>query len=94
MKFIFKLLLVIFTLTSTQSFSQDGMGGGKKQKFHRHRKYKNSYNPYLEKKGKNKPSAKLARENKKDMRKKNKAIKKQKRQNRINTKHGKPAKRP
>jgi len=78
MKFIFKLLLVLFTLTSYQTDAQDGMGGTKKKTFRRHRKYKNSYNPYLEKKAKNKPSAQLAKSNKRDLRHKNRAIKKQK----------------
>jgi hypothetical protein len=40
------------------------------------------YNPFLRKKNKNKPSVKLARQNKKDIRKQNKVAKRQMRRSR------------
>jgi len=80
MKFIFKILLVLFTLTVYHSPAQDDVfRKDRKKGWRKWRKNKQSYNPYLDKKARNKPSAKLARQNKKDLKRKNRAVKKQKR---------------
>ncbi|MDX2171750.1 MAG: hypothetical protein SFY56_01430 [Bacteroidota bacterium] len=81
MKLFFKLVLCLFILSSTQVVSQnDGMFKQKKERkrvWRRWRSKKTEYNPYLEKSAKNKPSARIAKGNKKDLRRQKRAAKKQ-----------------
>jgi hypothetical protein len=80
MKLIFKVLFFLFLFTTYQSFAQDNKGRREHHRVWRKwRKNKQSYNPYLDKKAKHKPSAKIANGNKKDLKRKNRAIRKQKR---------------
>ncbi|WP_317896571.1 hypothetical protein [Aurantibacillus circumpalustris] len=79
MKFIYKVLIVLFTLTAYQTYAQDDMfKKDRKRVWRKWRSNRQSYNPYLDKKAKNKPSAKIARSSKKDDRKINRAVRKQK----------------
>jgi len=72
-KFIFRLLLAVFIFaTAPDALSQD------KRTRRKSKSGQGPSNPYIDKKAKNKPSAKLARSNKKDLKRKNRVIKKQK----------------
>jgi hypothetical protein len=77
MKFILRLLLVAFTLGSVEMAvaQDDAFRKERKRTWRKWRSKRQSYNPYLDKKARNKPSAKLARQNKRDLKKKDKAIK-------------------
>ena len=78
MKILLRLLLALFILSHNPVYSQDDMfRKDRKRTWRKWRKNKQSYNPYLDKKAKNKPSAMMARQNKKDMRRMNKSAKKQ-----------------
>lgn len=86
MKFVYSILLMLFTLSAYQAPAQDDSFRKDRNRIWRKwNKKKQSYNPYLDKKAKNKPSAKLARQNKKDLKRKNRAVKKQKK--RLSKKH-------
>lgn len=79
MKLVYQILLVLFTFTTAHTYAQEDMfRKERKRTWRKWRKNRQSYNPYLDKKAKNKPSAKLAKANKKDIRKKDKAVRKQK----------------
>jgi hypothetical protein len=83
MKFIYRLLIVLFVLSNTPGFSQEDMfRKDRKRTWRKWRKNKQSYNPYLEKKAKNKPSAQLAKSNRREIKRQNKVAKKQMRRSR------------
>jgi hypothetical protein len=79
MKTLFALLL--FFVFSTQVAAQDQIYGEKRERHKVWRKSgkkkRMSYNPYLDRKGKNKPSSKMAREDKKYIKRSNREAKKQ-----------------
>lgn len=80
MKFIHKALLLFFFLSvyPVQSYAQDDMfRKDRKRVWKKWRKNRQSYNPYLDRKAKNKPSAVIARGNKKEMKRQNRIAKKQ-----------------
>jgi hypothetical protein len=90
MKLIFRILLVLFLVSAIPVHSQDDLfRKERKRTWRKWRKNKQSYNPYLDKKAKNKPSSIIARGNKKDMRRMNRSAKKQMRHSkkRVNRKH-------
>jgi hypothetical protein len=72
------LLCLVFAAPDLRA--QDPMMGQKKERkrlWKRWRKNRQSYNPYLEKKKSDKPSARMARAQKREMRRQNRAAKKQ-----------------
>jgi hypothetical protein len=78
-------LSLLFMFAPERSIAQDDMYSQKKERkrlWKRWRKNKQSYNPYLEKKRKDKPSARMARSQKREMRRQNRAAKKQLRRSR------------
>jgi hypothetical protein len=81
MKLFFKLLICFFILSTTQFEAQnDGMFKQKKERkrvWRRWRSKKTEYNPYLEKSAKNKPSARIAKGDKKELRRQKRAARKQ-----------------
>lgn len=80
MKLFLRILLLVFVLSSSGAAAQDDSYRKERRKIWRKwRSNRQSYNPYLEKKKKNRPAAKLARENERDLKKKNRAIRKYKR---------------
>lgn len=85
MKLFFKLLLCLFILSTTQVGAQNNemfkQKRERKRVWRKHRSNKAEYNPYLEKSAKNKPSARIAKGNKKDLRRQKRAAKKQMRKN-------------
>ncbi|MCC6371373.1 MAG: hypothetical protein IT236_10240 [Bacteroidia bacterium] len=84
MKLVFRLLLLVFVIANSPIWAQSNLYGHKKERKRvwRHwRKNKQSYNPYLEKKARNKPSAKMARQEKKE-------LKRQRRKFRRDTRRG------
>jgi hypothetical protein len=79
MKLLYRLLLLIMTLTAYEAGAQgDPFRKDRKRVWRKWRKDKQAYNPYLDKKSKHKPSAVMARENRKDEKRKSKVIRKQK----------------
>lgn len=78
MKLLFRILLALFLVSAIPMHSQDDLfRKERKRTWRKWRKNKQSYNPYLDKKAKNKPSAVIARGNKKGMSKMNRSAKKQ-----------------
>ena len=81
MKLFFKLLICFFIFSSTQVEAQNNemfkQKRERKRVWRKHRSNKEEYNPYLEKSAKNKPSARIAKGNKKDLRQQKRAAKKQ-----------------
>ena len=78
MKFIFTLLLLLFTLSSVQIYSQET--SHRREKKHARKKSGKGGGPsnaFIDRKDKNKPSNKLSRQNRRDQRKINKASRKQ-----------------
>jgi hypothetical protein len=86
------LLLLCFMMPGSAG-AQDEMVGQKKERkrlWKRWRKNRQSYNPYLEKSKRDKPSARMARSQKREMRKQNRAAKRQlRRSKRTIRKHSK-----
>jgi len=83
MKCIYRVLLVLFIFSAMPSFSQDGMFQHKKERkkvWRKWRKNRQSYNPYLSKKAKDKPSARIAKGDKKELKRQKRQFKKQLRQ--------------
>jgi hypothetical protein len=69
-KFVLRLILLLFLINTTGVYAQSNMFKQKKErkKVWRHwRRNREAYNPYLTKKARNKPSARLAREEKREM---------------------------
>lgn len=85
MKLFFKLLVFFFILSVNRVEAQnDEMFKQKKERkrvWRRWRSKREAYNPYLEKTGKNKPSARIARGDKKELRRQKRAARKQMRKN-------------
>jgi hypothetical protein len=82
-KFIYRILLILFTLTSYQAAAQDDMfRKDRKRTWRRWRKNKQSYNPYLDRKAKNKPSALIAKGNRKELKRQKRNAKRQMRRSR------------
>ena len=91
-KLILRILVVQFFLLLTPAHiraqEQSDMFKQKKERkrlWRKWRKDKGSYNPYLHKKAKDRPSAKLARNNKRDQRRAKKLFKKQLKAGKKNT---------
>ncbi len=85
MKFVYRFLLffMILSVHPQQASAQDDMfRKDRKRTWRKWRKNRQSYNPYLDRKAKNKPSAVIARGNKKEMRHQKRAAKKQMRRSR------------
>lgn len=85
MKLVYRTLLFFFFLSvyPIQSYAQDDMfRKDRKRVWKKWRKNRQSYNPYLDRKAKNKPSAVIARGNKKEMKRQNRIAKKQMRRSR------------
>ena len=79
---IFVVFLFCTLLCNLSGFAQDNVyshSKDHKRVWKKWKKNRQSYNPYLEKKKRNKPSAILARENKREMKRQQKRAKKQKR---------------
>ncbi len=89
MKFIVSLLLVAFIFFSNPIYGQSTKGNKKERKRIRKNwsKKNQSYNPYLDKKSKNKPSAKIAKADKKELKKQKRRAKRQMRRSRKATRH-------
>ena len=85
MKLFLKLLLCFFIISSTHVVSQNNeMFKQKKERkrvWRKHRSNKSEYNPYLEKSAKNKPSARMAKGDKKELRRQKRNARKQMRRN-------------
>ena len=78
MKFVFCLFSLLMFLSPLSA--QDRVYGEKRERHKVWKKWKSnrqSYNPYLDRKGKNKPSSKMAREDKKYIKRANREAKKQ-----------------
>lgn len=78
-------LLLSFFVSQHQFLPAQNLNPNRKERKKVWRKWKKnnqSYNPYLDKKAKNKPSAKLAREDKKELGRQKKAARKQMRRSR------------
>ena len=76
------IILLFFFVLSAPSWAQDNVYSHKKDHkkiWRRWRSHRQSYNPYLEKKKRNKPSAIMARENKREAKRQARRAKKQKR---------------
>ncbi len=81
-KIVLFILFVFFGTTTTELLAQNqnDMFNEKRSTrrvWRKWRKDKDAYNPYLKKKGKDKPSARIASGNKKDLRKQKRINKKQ-----------------
>jgi hypothetical protein len=89
MKFIVSLLLVAFVFFSHPSYGQSTKGNKKERKRIRKNwsKKNQSYNPYLDKKSKNKPSAKIARADRKELKKQKRRAKRQMRKSKRAIRH-------
>jgi hypothetical protein len=83
MKIIIRLLLALFILSVQPANAQDdSFRKDRKRIWRKWRKNKQSYNPYLDRKAKNKPSAIMARENKRELKRQKRVAKKQMRRSR------------
>jgi hypothetical protein len=90
MKIILRLLLALFVLSNNPIYSQEDMfRKDRKRTSRKWKKSNQSYNPYLDKKAKNKPSAIMMRGDKKELRRQKRAAKKQMRHSKrhVNRKH-------
>ena len=79
-KTAFSIIILLFVFSCQKVFSQDEMFKQKKERkriWRKHRSSKDAYNPYLKKKAKDKPSAKINRGNKRDERRMKRTYKKQ-----------------
>lgn len=91
MRILLALFISFFTYTILPAQQDEMLQGKRKQRkvwrrwSPRERKNKTAYNPYLKKKDKDKPSAQVAKGNKKDIRKQRKAYKKQLKQGKKKT---------
>lgn len=87
MKFLVGCLIAVFTIFSVPMSGQSMSENKKERKRIRKNwsKKNQSYNPYLDKKAKNKPSAKMARAEKKELKKQKKRAKRQMRKSRKST---------
>ena len=78
MKIIIRLLIAIFLLSFVPVDAQkDEFKKERKRTWRKWRKNKQSYNPYLEKKDKDKPSVKTARADKKELKKQKRVARKE-----------------
>jgi|GEM_PF-2175798 len=78
MKFVVKLLFVLFTLSSLQVYSQErSLGSGKKHARKKSGRGGGPSNSFIDRKAKNKPSAKLGKSVKKEERHQKRAYKRQ-----------------
>ncbi|MBL7911990.1 MAG: hypothetical protein JNJ41_13110 [Bacteroidia bacterium] len=88
-KIVFSILLFLFVFSFNEVFSQDMFKEKRERKriWRKHRTSKDAYNPYLKKKGKDKPSAKVRSGNKREERRQKREFKKQLKRNkkRLNT---------
>jgi hypothetical protein len=69
-KLIVRLLLILFLFNTGDFIAQGDMYRQKKERkklWRRWRSHRESYNPYLEKRARNKPSAKMAREERREL---------------------------
>lgn len=87
MKSLTKLFLILLTLSfyPVQTQAQDEMFRQKKERkklWRKWRKNREAYNPYLRAKAKNKPSARMAKGNRKDLKRQKRAARKELRNNR------------
>lgn len=83
MKLILRFLLLFFILSTYPVHSQEDMfRKDRKRTWRKWRKNNQSYNPYLSKKAKNKPSAIIARGDKKELKRQKRGAKKQMRRSR------------
>ncbi|MBA2613685.1 MAG: hypothetical protein H0U95_17110 [Bacteroidetes bacterium] len=82
-KIVFGSLIFLFTISFNQTFSQDMFKEKRERKrvWRKHRTSKDAYNPYLKKKAKDKPSAKVNSGNKREERRQKRAFKKQLKRN-------------
>jgi hypothetical protein len=83
-RFLSFILLFCFFLVEQPAMAQNEMFKQKKERrklWRRWKKNREAYNPYLDKKAKNKPSARMAKGNKKELRRQKRAAKKQMRRN-------------
>jgi hypothetical protein len=83
MKILFSTLFVL--LISLPVIAQDRVYGEKRERYKVWKNWKSkrqSYNPYLDRKGKDKPSSRMAREDKKYIKKSNREAKRQMRRSR------------
>ncbi len=83
-RFLAFIFLFCFFLTEQPTMAQNEMFKQKKERkklWRRWKKNREAYNPYLNKKGKNKPSARMARGDKKELRRQKRIAKKQMRRN-------------
>jgi hypothetical protein len=88
MKTILKILLLFFVLSMHPAIAQNEMFQEKperKKLWKKWRKNRQSYNPYLDKKGKNKPSARIAKGDRKDIKRSNRQAKRQMRRSKRKT---------
>ena len=88
MKLLLRLLLFSFLISHHSLPAQNGDFKQKKERkklWKKWRKNRQSYNPYLDRKNKNKPSVQLARENRKEIKRQNRIAKKQMRRSKRST---------
>ncbi|MEI8137986.1 MAG: hypothetical protein WCH21_11725 [Bacteroidota bacterium] len=80
-KIIFSSLIILFIFSFSEVVSQnDAMFKEKRERrrvWRRHRTSKDAYNPYLNKKGKDKPSAQVNKANKREERRQKRNFKRQ-----------------
>lgn len=87
MKIFLRLLLLCFLVSANPLVSQTDMFRKERKKtWRKWRKNRQSYNPYLDKKAKNKPSAIMARQDKMELKRQKRGAKKQLRRSRKKTK--------
>ncbi len=77
MKYFSYILLLVFLATQVPALAQNSKRKPVKQVKKGWKKSGSSYNPYLKKKAKNKPSAVMARQDKKELHRQKKAARKQ-----------------
>ncbi len=80
MKLLLSVLLPLVLVFAVPAQAQSGMFKQKKERkkvWRRWSSHKDGYNPYLHKKNRNKPSAKLARENRREVKKQTRVAKRQ-----------------
>jgi hypothetical protein len=76
-RWLLRAFLVLMAVVSSGDMLAQSEPRERKRLWRRWRSNRQSYNPYLEKKKKDKPSAKLAREQKRDLKRQNRAAKRQ-----------------
>jgi hypothetical protein len=84
-KIIFSVLVFLFMLSFNELSSQNNemfkQKRERKKVWRKHRTSDDAYNPYLKKKAKNKPSARINKGNKKDERRQKRAFKREMKRN-------------